>query len=72
MQKLRLDRRLANRRGWIQSSQLQSELDALPDVADKALQPGEEPVAPPAPTADAERPAAPSAFAPDAPEGGGS
>jgi hypothetical protein len=33
---LRLDRRLARRRGWIASDQLAKELKALPDVAEKA------------------------------------
>ena len=33
---LRLDRRLARRRGWITQDELEKELAALPDVADKA------------------------------------
>jgi hypothetical protein len=33
--KYRLDRRLALRRGWIASDQLDKELNALPDVSDK-------------------------------------
>ncbi len=33
---MRLDRRLIRRRNWIPQKQLQRELDALPDVADKA------------------------------------
>ena len=32
---LRLDRRLARRRGWIAESELAKELDGLPDVAEK-------------------------------------
>jgi hypothetical protein len=40
MKKLRLDRRLAHRRGWIASEQLERELAALPDVSDK-IEPGE-------------------------------
>ncbi len=32
---MRLDRRLIRRRNWIPQKQLQRELDALPDVADK-------------------------------------
>jgi hypothetical protein len=32
---LRLDRRLAGRRGWINSEDLTRELERLPDVADK-------------------------------------
>lgn len=34
--KFRLDRRLATRRGWISEEDLAKELDALPDVAEKA------------------------------------
>jgi hypothetical protein len=33
---LRLDRRLAGRRGWIAQNELAGELDRLPDVGDKA------------------------------------
>jgi hypothetical protein len=36
--KLRLDRRLARRRGWISADQLAKDLKALPDVAEKAEQ----------------------------------
>ncbi|MDJ0788937.1 MAG: hypothetical protein QNK05_19195 [Myxococcota bacterium] len=36
MKNLRLDRRLTRRRGWVDPADLASELDALPDVADKA------------------------------------
>ena len=32
---LRLDRRLAGRRGWIEEKELQQELERLPDVAAK-------------------------------------
>ena len=32
---LRLDRRLAQRRGWISPAELEKELTALPDVAEK-------------------------------------
>ncbi len=32
---LRLDRRLATRRGWISNDELAKELDALPDVSEK-------------------------------------
>lgn len=35
LSKLRLDRRLALRRGWIDSEDLARELDSLPDVSDK-------------------------------------
>jgi hypothetical protein len=33
---LRLDRRLIGRRGWIHTEELQSALERLPDVAEKA------------------------------------
>lgn len=36
--KLRLDRRLLRRRGWITQEQLAKDLKALPDVAEKAEQ----------------------------------
>ena len=34
--RLRLDRRLTDRRGWIAPEDLERELAALPDVSDKA------------------------------------
>jgi hypothetical protein len=34
---LRLDRRLIRRRGWIADEDLERELEALPDVADKGV-----------------------------------
>jgi len=43
MEKLRLDRRLIDRRGWISKAELEKELEALQDVSDKI-----------APTADAD------------------
>jgi hypothetical protein len=39
MQKLRLDRRLIKRRGWIDSKQLDQALEKLPDVAHKIAEP---------------------------------
>ena len=45
---LKLDRRLLRRRGWIDPQDLERELEALPDVADK-IQPtdqGEETASP--------------------------
>lgn len=36
--KLRLDRRLTRRRGWISADQFAKDLKALPDVAEKAEQ----------------------------------
>lgn len=35
MEKLHLDRRLINRRGWISKAELEKALEALPDVSDK-------------------------------------
>ncbi len=35
-EQFRLDKRLLNRRGWISTAELDKELAALPDVADKA------------------------------------
>ena len=35
LDKLRLDRRLARRRGWIAPDDLDREIDGLPDLADK-------------------------------------
>ena len=35
IKKLRLDRRLQTRRGWIDPADLEKELSALPDVSDK-------------------------------------
>ncbi len=40
MKKLRLDRRLLNRRGWISPDESEREIAALPDVSDK-IDPGE-------------------------------
>jgi hypothetical protein len=36
MDKLRLDRRLIRRRGWIAEDELEREIESLPDVASKA------------------------------------
>jgi hypothetical protein len=36
LQKLRLDRRLLQRRGWMSDAELDRELASLPDVAGKA------------------------------------
>ena len=41
MQKLRLDRRLIRRPGWLSSPELESELEALPDSRHKAITLGE-------------------------------
>ena len=37
--KLKVDRRLIHRRGWISKNELQKQLDALPDVSDKIAPP---------------------------------
>lgn len=41
MQKLRLDRRLIRRRGWIGDAELRRELDGLTDISHKATTLGE-------------------------------
>ena len=50
MEKLRLDRRLIDRRGWISKAELEKELKALPDVSHKVapLEDAEPPQAEPA------------------------
>jgi hypothetical protein len=47
---LKLDRRLAHRRGWIEESELQTALGELADAADKLAPEEAEP--PPAPATD--------------------
>ena len=47
LRKLRLDRRLADRPGWVSKEDLERELAALPDVSDKIAPPEETPSAPP-------------------------
>lgn len=42
MERLRLDKRLMHRRGWISPEDLERELSGLPDVADKAAEPESE------------------------------
>jgi hypothetical protein len=41
LQKLRLDRRLLQRRGWMSEAEMERELAALPDVAAKAVSLGD-------------------------------
>ena len=41
IRKLKLDRRLLRRRGWIDSKELEKELADLPDVSDKAQPPAD-------------------------------
>ena len=51
--KLRLDKRLISRRGWISPDDLERELEALPDVSSKIapIADGNDKPAPPAPGA---------------------
>jgi hypothetical protein len=42
IQHLRLDRRLLKRRGWLSEEELEKELAALPDVAEKGMALGED------------------------------
>ena len=51
MERLRLDRRLIRRRGWIAPEELDRELEQLPDVTHKAAMPDEG--EPPQPVEDA-------------------
>jgi hypothetical protein len=46
-QRLRLDRRLIRRRGWLSEEELERELAALPDVSHKIAPVGGEPAEPP-------------------------
>ena len=46
MRRLRLDRRLIRRRGWVPEEELESELAALPDVSHKIAPVGGEPSPP--------------------------
>jgi len=41
MQKLRLDRRLIRRPGWLSQAEIDSEIEALPDSTHKAITLGE-------------------------------
>jgi hypothetical protein len=43
VEKLRLDKRLIGRRGWIDEEELKRALDSLPDAADKIAPPETEP-----------------------------
>ena len=62
---LKYDRRMANRRNWIQKSELDAVLENLPDATDK-IAPPEEEDAPVDATAEADAPA-PEGYAPAAP-----
>ena len=57
LEKLRLDRRLLNRRGWMSAAERTRTLEGLPDVAQKATTLGAETREGPAP----DEPAAPEA-----------
>ena len=60
--RLKFDRRMANRAGWVEPEELESKLEALPDCADKIADSPEEvaaaaaPRAPQAPAVDAAPP----------------
>lgn len=58
--RLRLDRRLIRRRGWIAEEDLAKELEKLPDVADKAV-----PLAESVPAGEPEPPAGWAEESPD-------
>jgi hypothetical protein len=60
-QNLRLDRRLARRRGWIAPEELERVLSELPDVSAKILPPEDEPMEAAAPSAQAASPGGGSA-----------
>jgi len=49
--RLKFDRRLADREGWVDTEELENELEALPDCTDKIADPSEEPARPAAPAA---------------------
>lgn len=42
IKKLKVDRRLIDRRGWISKADLDKELESLPDTSDKIAPPDEE------------------------------
>ena len=67
--RLKFDRRLANRRGWVEPEELEQELASLPDSADKIHDPDEEPEPKPAPepaaAAPESAPAVPSFITPE-------
>ena len=66
--RLKFDRRLANRRGWLEAQELEQELASLPDATDKIHVASDEPEETEAPSAPAPAPAPPG-FGPG-PEGG--
>ncbi len=74
--KLKFDRRLEQRRGWLEPGELEAHLEALPDATDKIHDGSEDEApqaeaAPSAPEAPAAPPAPPLAPpAPSTPEGG--
>jgi hypothetical protein len=71
--KLRLDRRLVRRRGWIAPSDLEAALESLPDASGKVAPPESEETVGSAATAPAEEPApvGGAATEPPPPFGGG-
>ncbi len=46
MKRLRFDKRLIRRRGWVSREEVESELETLPDVSDKIDSPEEKSAAP--------------------------
>ena len=70
IEKLRIDRRLQGRRGWISEEEIQKDIDALPDVSSKILSAEEDPERSAPAEGAAPAPAA-TQGAPDSSEGGG-
>ncbi|MDH4017094.1 MAG: hypothetical protein OEV20_07140 [Actinomycetota bacterium] len=68
MEKLKFDRRLEQRRGWLEPGEREAHLESLSDASDK-IHDGSEPEAPaaPAPAASPEASAPPAAAAPAPP-----
>ena len=58
--RLKFDRRLAARRGWIAPAELEGELATLPDAVDKIHVPSDEPTATGSETSEGAAPPAPA------------
>lgn len=56
VQKLKFDRRMERRRGWLAPGELEAHLETLPDTEDKIHEPTEEELAEAAGAADGEAP----------------
>ena len=65
--RLKFDRRMSKRGGWVEDEELAKELASLPDCTDKIADPSEEPTAPPKPEAAPPAPQAASTPEPEAP-----